>query len=340
MRSITRIYTRDGSLLEEASVLDLGKIVTSSSREPQIVSLHVDNVAAISAISLRVVASQNIDIAEGFLQYYTSNEIIESFDNIQKKTFSLNEPIYVKNKTLTDSEYIYIWIDPQKIIPVKQGSVKQSSSSSSSSSLSSSHTASEVSTNIFNFRFEWNFDYIQSSSSSCSSSSCSVGEFYLIETFEERSFGVADCESICFEFNLDIGEYASVSLDSDSFVVENNGGIMIINDVSFFSDDVYYLFTVGSNQYLAHVIDVSQFFVCFYRLGDCSPDAHLLLTTGGDFLLVDGARLLFLSDFTPYDALLLTGGGELYFVDGSIFALASSSSSSSSLSSSSSSSSV
>ena len=274
MRSITRVYTRDGSLLEESSVLNLGKIVTSSSREPQIVSLHVANVAQISAISLRVVASQNIDISEGFLQYYTSNEVLESFDNISKKTFSLNDPVFVRNGSVTDSEYVYIWIDPQKITLINQNPNKQSSSSSSSSSShtssssssSSSHTGGSFSFENLTFRFEWNFDYIESSSSSCSSSSCSVGSFFLIKPFEERFFGVSDDENINFEFDLNIGEYAGISLDSDPFVVDDNGGTMIINDVPFYSDDTYHLFTVGSNQYLAHVIDVSEFFVSFYRL--------------------------------------------------------------------------
>jgi hypothetical protein len=78
-----------------------------------------------------------------------------------------------------------------------------------------------------------------------------------------------------------------------------------------------------------------NFVVRVYRDGDCSPFSHLLLTTGNDFVLMAGVRLLLLEDTTvPKDQLLMTDGDTFWFVDGTGFYLLGSSSSSSSSSSS------
>ena len=292
MKSITKIYSKNGAYLEDVEGFDFGTLVASSSKDPQIISFHADDVSRISSISLKIAASQNFDLDEGFIQYYTSRQILTSFDNINKKTLYDGDSIPVRTVGTADTEYVYLWVNPNRT--TYRG-------------------------NAF-FRFEWKFDYIEPSSSSSSSSSFIYGDYYVVGPFEDRKFFVSDCELVYIKFTLGLSDYCTVFFDGDPFVVENNGDTLIINDMPFYNDNTCMEINVNGNEYSVCVIDSLNFMVQFYRIGDCTIADHLLLTTSYDFLLTDSGRVLLLDGtIKPPDNLLLTTGDSLLLVDGSRF---------------------
>ena len=289
MKAVTKIYTRNGSFIEDSSILELGKSVTASSREPQIISLSVSSVSAISNISLEVISSQNADIDQGFLQYYTCQDILSDFDGIQKRTWTKNSPIFVRNSSTVASEYIYIWIDPQKISITGDGFV----------------------------RLKWKFDYIEASSSSSSSSSCKLGRFFDVYPYEEDKLLVSPCEVKYFQINILPEQYVTIYLNGDPITIENDGGMLIVNNVIFLDKEYQSVITIGSRQYSVYLIDTNPFFVRIYWVADCSINDHILLSDNDDLVLIDNYRLRLIgNDPIPGDSLLLTNGDELYLVDG------------------------
>ena len=307
MIAITRTYNRNGAYLEDSDSLNFGKISAASYREPQIISLKVDDVDSASNVKLKIVFSQNTDISEGFVEYYTSKDIIQDVSKITRKKLALNQEISVDNLTVNASEYVYLWINPQKI--TYRGNLT--------------------------IRFKWEFDYVDASSSSSSSSSCQYGEFSTISPFETLSLNVSDCENVYFKFALGFNDYSTLFIDGDIFVVENNGGCLIVNDTVLCSDGVCEDFEISGRTYTVCLFDLSGFFVGIYRAGDCTNLPHLLLTTRYDFLLKTGFRLLLLEgDTSPRDQLLMTDGETFWYVDHTGFYLLGESSSSSSSSSS------
>lgn len=294
MKAVTKTYTRNGSFVEDSTILELGKSVAASTREPQIISLSVSHVSVISNISLEVISSQNADLGTGFLQYYTCRDILEDFSNITKKTWSKNDPIFVRNATDTSSEYIYIWINPQKINITGDGFV----------------------------RFKWKFDYIEGSSSSSSSSSCQLGRYYNIWPYEDARLLVSPCEIKYFQINIDPEEYVTIYLNGDPIVMENDGGMLVVNGIIILDSEYQSVVNIGENQYSVYLIDTDPFFVRLYKISDCTINDHLLLSDNGDLLLIDDFRLRLLGDDPiPGDVLLLTNDEELYLVDGFKFLL-------------------
>ena len=308
MRAITRKHSANGAYLESSNTLNIGHVVSASSKLPQILSLQVDGASVVSGISLEIVSSQNAALSQGFLKYYTSKDIITSFDNIVVETASLNSKIPLRNSGSTTSEYVYIWIDQSKISYRGDASI----------------------------RFKWNFDYIEPSSSSSSSSSCALGAFVGIGPYEDVTVNAEDCESVYMKFDLDVGEYTTVFFDGEALSFENNGGNMVVCDEIFFEDDTTNIINVDGVDYTVTMIDSASFFMSIYRSGDCSPFDHLILTTGDDFLFEDGFRVLLLGDGYYIKARLvqtsgfdfmLVGGGRLILVNDSSSSCSSSSSS-------------
>jgi hypothetical protein len=138
MKAVTQKFNIKGAFVEASSEINIGQVVVASSKRPQLIALFVEDVAYASGISLDIVSSQNIDVSQGFLQYYTSKDILTSFDHIVKKTVDFSSPISVGNLTDTTSEYVYLWIDNSKVLSLGDAVI----------------------------RLEWNFDYIEESSSS------------------------------------------------------------------------------------------------------------------------------------------------------------------------------
>lgn len=288
MISITRLYNRNGAYVEDADSIDFGKISASSSRDPQIFSLKVDSVDSISNIKLTIETSPSTDADEGFLRYYSSKDIITDFSSIDKKTIKLGDEVSIDNFGLKTSEYVYLWIDPQVI--TFRGD--------------------------FSLRLKWDFDYVEASSSSSSSSSCQYGEYITISAFAEKRYKVIDCQNLILKFDLDYSDYATVFIDGDAFVIENNGGCMVVNDIVLCSDGICEEFIIGARTYSFCLLDYANFIVRIYREGDCSPFPHVLLTTRYDFLLKTGGRLLLLEDTSvPKDQLLMTDGETFWYVD-------------------------
>jgi hypothetical protein len=272
----------------------LGKSTAASSREPQIISLSVSQVQGISNISLEVISSQNADLQQGFLQYYTSLDLITDFSTIKKRDWSKNSPISVKNSGPIGSEYVYIWIDPQKIITVGDGFV----------------------------RLRWKFDSVAASSSSSSSSSCTVGRFYEVNPYEEASLLVSPCEVKYFQLNILPEEFTTVFLNGDPIVIENNGGMLVVNSTIFLDSEYQSVITAGTNQYAIYLMETDPFFVRMYKVGNCSIYNHILLNNNDDLLTIDGFRMLLLNGTqAPGDALILSNGEEIFFVDGFRFLL-------------------
>jgi hypothetical protein len=294
MQSITKIYTSNGSFLEESTLLELGKSVTASSRDPQIISLSVSNVQIVSNISLEVVSSQNADLGSGFLKYYTCKDILEDPSEAKKKTWVKNEKIFVRNATEKESEYIYIWIDPQQISITGHGFV----------------------------RLKWKFDYVEASSSSSSSSSCHFGRYDNIFPYQEAALLVSQCEVKYFQLDLKPEEYTTIFLNGNPIVIKNNGGMLIVNNAIFLDSEYQKIVYSGEHQYSIYLIETEPFFIRIYQVGDCTINDNLLLSNNGDLLLIDGFRLLLIGDNpAPGDALLLSDGNDMYFVDGFRFLL-------------------
>ena len=244
MRAVTRKYSANGSYMESSATLNLGRIVSASPKEPQIIALSVEDAALVSGISLEIIASQNVAVSQGFLKYYTSKDILTSFANIVPRVASLNGSIPLRNLGLTTSEYVYIWIDPSKI--TYRG-------------------------DMF-IRFKWNFDYIDPSSSSSSSSSCVFGDVIHVEPYQEISVTASQCESLYFQFNLDVLEYATVFFDGEAISVENNGGILVVCDEFFSTSGATKVVVIDGVSYTIFAIDVPTFFVSIAR-GNCSSSS-------------------------------------------------------------------
>ncbi len=294
MRAYTKTYTHNGSFIDESIVIDLGKFVTASSVEPKIISLYTQDVESISNIHLNIIDSDGVDIQEGAITYYVSNDIVEDYSDIKKINYERNQYIHVKNSDVKNSEYVYIWIDPTKIFFEKRHILE----------------------------FKWSFDYIEPSFSSSSSSSCIFGEFENVNSYEMVEYLLEPCEIKYFNIHVEPESYVTIFINWNPITIENNGGLLFVNSQFILDKEFQTVVSSGGEQYSLYLIDTEPFFIRLYKIGDCSINDHLLLSNNGSLILIDNFRLRLLGDSRPDgDSLLLSDDEHLYLVDGFNFLL-------------------
>jgi hypothetical protein len=118
--------------------------------------------------------------------------------------------------------------------------------------------------------------------------------------------------------NLGLSDYCSIKINGDLFVIENDGGVLNVNGTQFNGYGECYLITVNSNDYVVCMFDINQFFIRIYREGDCSVAPHIIKTDEYDLLLLDGGRILLLSETDSLaDKMILTTDDFIVYLDGS-----------------------